>query len=283
MPKYIDSHAHMNFHVYDDDRDEVIKRALDNDVWMINVGTQTHTSRGAVELTDQYEEGVYAIVGLHPIHTDVSHHDEQELGEGGKNFTSQGEVFDKKYYEELLKKDNVVGIGECGLDYFRTTPESLDKQRDAFTAQVELAIGSGVPLMIHTRPEKNSMQAYRDTLDILESYNKEHGEKLRGDFHFFAGNEKIAKRILDLGFTCSFTGVVTFTHDYDKVIQYLPSDMILAETDCPYVTPEPYRKNRNEPLYVQEVVKSIANIRDEDQESVRKRLVNNTMRLFNLA
>jgi len=281
-PKYIDAHAHVNFRAYDEDRDEVIQRALDGGVWMINVGTQYKTSKEAVELGDMYDEGVYAIVGLHPIHTDKSYHDEQELGEGGQTFTSVGEVFDIDYYRELTRHEKVVGIGECGLDYFRTTPDTLEKQKQAFTTQIELALESDLPLMIHTRPERNSMQAYRDTLDILESYKKEHGDKLRGDFHFFAGNTEIVQRILDLGFTCSFTGVVTFTHDYDKVVQYIPEDMILAETDCPYVTPEPNRGKRNEPLFVREVVASLARIRGVDEEMMAEHVVQNTQRLFGI-
>src|SRR3989344_2890388 len=94
-PKYIDIHSHVNFKAFDEDRDEVITRALENDTWVINVGTQIDTSRKAVEMANQYEEGVYAIIGLHPIHTGASYHDEKELGEGGKEFTSRGEAFDK--------------------------------------------------------------------------------------------------------------------------------------------------------------------------------------------
>ena len=87
MPKYIDIHCHVNFKVFDEDRDAVIRRVLDNDTWLMNVGTQIDTSKKAIELAHKYPEGVYAIIGLHPIHTDKSFHDEQELGEGGKEFT----------------------------------------------------------------------------------------------------------------------------------------------------------------------------------------------------
>lgn len=282
MPEYIDAHAHVNFSAYDEDREAVVNRALDQGVWMINVGTQETTSQKAVELTRQYSEGVYAIVGLHPIHTDASYHDTDELGEENKPFTSRGEVFDTSFYRELLKEPKVVGIGECGLDYYRTTPETRDKQEQAFAQQIELAIEMDVPLMIHTRPERNSMQAYRDTLDILESYSKEHGEKLRGNFHFFAGNKEIAKRVLDLGFTCSFTGVVTFAEEYNAVIAYLPLERMLIETDCPYVTPEPHRGKRNEPLYVREIVPALARVKELEEEQVRQQVLHNTTRLFSI-
>lgn len=281
MVKYIDAHAHVNFCAFDDDRDTVIARTLEEGVWMINVGTQQHTSRTAVELAEQYAEGVYAIVGLHPIHTSKSYHDEQEIGGDGA-FTSRGEVFDTAYYRKLVAHPRVVGIGECGLDYYRTEPDSQAKQKDALIAQVELALEADVPLMMHTRPDKKSMQAYRDTLDILEGYSKEYGEKLRGNFHFFAGNMEIVKRVLALGFTCSFTGVITFARDYDAVAQYVPNDMLLAETDCPYVTPEPHRNERNEPRYVKYVVAALAQIRKTQENVLREHMVHNTARLFQL-
>ncbi len=115
-PKYIDIHSHVNFKAFDEDREAVIMRALDSDTWVINVGTQADTSKKAIEMAHQYEEGVYAIIGLHPIHTGASFHDEKELGAGGAEFTSRGEIFDKQIYREMLKDPKVVGIGECGLD-----------------------------------------------------------------------------------------------------------------------------------------------------------------------
>lgn len=277
MPKYIDAHAHMNFAAYDEDRDVVIKRALENDVWMINVGTKEKTSKDAVDLANAYPEGVYAIIGLHPVHTNKSFHDKEELGGEGEPFTSLGEIFDYDFYKALVPDPKVVGIGECGLDYYRIDgDEKIYKERqvNAFTSQIELALENDLPLMIHCR------NAYTDCLDILENYKKQAGDKLRGDFHFFAGNLGETKRILDLGFTMSFTGVVTFTSDYDELIKYLPIDRILSETDCPYVTPKPYRGERNEPLYVREVVKKIADIKGLDVAETEKKLVENIRSLF---
>lgn len=95
MPEFIDIHSHVNFVAFDEDRDAVVARTLEAKTWMINVGTQKDTSQGAVDMANKYPEGVYAIIGLHPIHTDKSHHDEKEIGEGGKEFTSHGEAFDK--------------------------------------------------------------------------------------------------------------------------------------------------------------------------------------------
>lgn len=269
--KYIDIHSHVNFKAFDEDRDEVIHRALKNDTWVVNVGTQVDTSRKAVEMANQYEEGVYAIIGLHPIHTGASYHDTKELGDEGKAFVSRGEIFDKEFYRELLKDPKVVGIGECGLDYYRCTPESISKQKEAFTEQIKLANEFNKPLMLHIR------NAYSDALEIL----KEHS-RVKGDVHFFAGNWQEAKAFLDFGFTLSFTGVITFTHDYDEVIRNTPLDMIMSETDAPYVTPTPYRGKRNEPSYVKEIVKKIAEIKNLPEDEVAKTIIANTKRVFTL-
>jgi len=268
-PKYIDVHAHVNFSAFDADRDEVIRRALQADTWMINVGTQIDTSRKAVEIAEKYDEGVYAIVGLHPIHSTASYHDKQELGEEGKEFTSRGENFDKDAYRALLKNPKVVGIGECGLDYYRMDPESIENQKKNFISQIELANEVGKPLMLHIR------QAYKDAYEIL----KEHA-RVRGNVHFFAGTWAEARAFIDLGFTLSFTGVITFARDYDQVIRNAPLEMILSETDCPYVAPVPHRGKRNEPLYVKEVVKRIAEIKDLPEKDVAEALFDNARRVL---
>jgi len=279
QPKYIDIHSHVNFKAFDLDRDEVIKRALENDTWMINVGTQLDTSKKAVEMANQYNEGVYAIIGLHPIHTGASYHDEKELGEGGKEFTSRGEVFNKEFYRELLKDTKVVGIGECGLDYYRCTPETIAKQKEDFISQIELANEFRKPLMLHIRnnPEDKTNDAYKDALEILKKYSK-----VKGDVHFFAGSLEVAKAFTDFGFTLSFTGVITFTGDYDEVVRNTPLDMIMSETDSPYVTPAPYRGKRNEPSYVREVVKKIAKVKNLGEEEVASALIANAKRVFGI-
>lgn len=276
-PKYIDIHSHTNFKAFDEDRSEVIRRALDAETFVINVGTQIDTSKKAVEMAHEYGEGVYAIIGLHPIHTGASYHDIKELGEEGKAFTSRGEVFDMDAYRELLKDEKVVGIGECGLDYYRCTPETIEKQKQAFIEQIELANEFNKPLMLHIRnnPENNELDAYTDSLEIL----KQHA-KVKGDVHFFAGSVDIAKAFVDFGFTISFTGVLTFTHDYDEVVKAIPLDMIMSETDSPYITPVPYRGSRNEPVYVKEVVKRIAEIKGLSEEEVARIIVSNAKRVF---
>ncbi|HTR18446.1 MAG TPA: TatD family hydrolase [Candidatus Paceibacterota bacterium] len=266
--KFFDAHTHVNFVAYNEDREATIARAKEQQVGMNVVGTQFDTSKAAVELAQKYDN-VWATIGLHPIHTSKSYHDEKELGEGGKEFTSRGEVFDISAYAELGKSPRVIAIGECGLDYFRIDKSTKDVQVKNFVQQIELANDLNKPLMLHIR------NAYDDALDVLKAH-----AQVKGDVHFFAGNWEIAKKFLDLGFTLSFTGVVTFTHDYDEVIKNAPLDMILSETDAPYVTPAPNRGKRNEPAYVEHVVRKIAEIRGEGFEKVRAQLVKNAERVF---
>jgi TatD DNase family protein len=262
-PAYIDIHAHAQFADFEADRDAVIRRALDAGVWMINIGTGEETSKKAVELADAYPEGLYAIIGLHPIH--VSEED-----------------FDPAFYRALAKEKKVVGIGETGLDYFHTQDiKALSCQREAFIGQIELALELDLPLMLHIRSGAGK-NAYRDALDILKSYKEKHGDRLRGDAHFFAGSVEEAKEFVALGFSLSFTGVVTFAKQYEELVRVTPQDLIMAETDCPYVAPVPERGKRNEPAFVVHTAEKIAALRGGDAAATRKALVDNAFRLFRL-
>jgi len=268
--KYFDAHTHVNFVAYKDDREETFARAIEQEVGMNIVGTQYDTSKFAVELAEAHES-VFATIGLHPIHTSKSYHDEKELGEGGKEFTSRGEVFDTKAYETLGQSKKVIAIGECGLDYYRLEEETKKVQAESFVQQIELANALNKPLMLHIR------NAYEDALEILKAH-----ANVRGDVHFFAGDWNTAKKFLDAGFTLSFTGVITFARDYDEVVRNAPLDMLLSETDAPYVTPAPHRGKRNEPHYVEHVVKAIAEIRGESFERIREQLLANAQRVFGI-
>lgn len=277
-PKYIDCHTHVNFAAYDEDREEVIERTLEGGTWMINVGTQKDTSASAVALAEEHNKGVYAIVGVHPIHTGKSFHDEDELGDNGNaenSFTSRGEEFDVDFYRKLARHDKVVGIGETGLDYFRLEKGSREIQQETFIKHIELANELNKPLMLHIRPSKEDNESYKDALVLLKKY-----AKVPGDAHFFAGSLEDAKGFLDIGYSLSFTGVLTFTSDYDELIKYIPLESILSETDAPYVAPVPYRGKRNEPLYVREVVKRIAETKGKPLEEVREVMVDNAFRFF---
>lgn len=283
--RHIDIHAHLNLSVFNEDREEVLERTREAGVAHINVGTKESTSKKAVEIADAHE-GVYAIVGLHPIQTTPQEHDEEELGEGGKPFVSQGEVFNEEFYRELCKSKKVVGIGECGLDYFHNDESTREVQEAQFIKQIEFANELELPLMIHTRDAKGNQASanasghsvYDDVYDILKQYAKVHG-----DIHFYAGTYEQAKKFFELGFTVSFTGVITFAKDYEEVVRNAPLDMIHAETDCPFVAPVPFRGKRNEPMHVGEVYKKIAEIKNIEEEVVRMQLLENAQRLFKVS
>ena len=278
--KYFDAHTHVQFVTYDGDREEVFQRSLEAEVGMNLVGTQKDTSVAAVREAEARED-VWATIGLHPVHTSKSYHDTKELGDEGKAFTSRGEVFDFELYKKLGENPKVIAVGECGLDYYRLEEDTKKVQQEAFVAQIELANTLQKPLMLHIRngahggePAKAG-DAYLDALELLKTH-----AKVRGDVHFFAGDWNIAKQFLDIGFTLSFTGVLTFTHDYDEVVKNAPLDMLLTETDAPYITPVPFRGTRNEPMHVREVVKKIAEIKGLDIEKVQEQILLNSQRVF---
>jgi TatD DNase family protein len=257
MPKYFDIHSHLNFSDYDNDWDEVIQRLKDTETYTIVVGTDFESSEKAVQLAEENKD-IYACIGIHPV--DNPHKE-----------------WNEEKFVSLVTHSKVVAVGECGLDFFHADKEKdFERQKNLFLEQVNFALKFDLPIMIHSR------SAYPELLEILEPLKKEYREKLRGDVHFFAGNVPEAKRFIDIGFTLSFTGVITFTHDYDEVIKSLPLEMIMAETDAPFVAPVPYRGKRNEPSYVSEVVKKIAEIRGEDFETVQKTLVANALRVFKI-
>jgi len=276
--KYIDTHTHVNLSAFDTDRDEVIARAKNAGVAMINVGTKLSTSEKALEIARAHDHA-YATIGLHPVQTVPGLHDEDEVGEGGKPFISKGEVFDYAAMKALAADPRTVAIGECGLDYFHTTPESEAAQREAFVAQIHLANELGKPLVLHIRNGKDTTKnAYKDVWDIVKSE-----AKVRGNAHFFSGAVEDAKRFLEIGYSVSFTGVVTFTEDYHEVVRYAPADMIHAETDAPYVSPKPYRGQRNEPAYVIEVVKKLAEIRGVGHTTFSMQLLTNAKSLYGIS
>jgi TatD DNase family protein len=277
--RYFDAHTHVQFKAFDSDYKEVIERAGEAGVGMVNVGTQKDTSHRAVELAREYDS-LYAVLGLHPIHTSRSYHDSEELGDSpeAKGFTSRGEVFDYEYYKKLAADPKVVAIGECGLDYFRIEgdeEEAKSKQKQAFIKQIELAYDVKKPLMIHCR------NAFRDLVEILNAKCQILNSP-PGIIHFFSGTKEDVKQLLDMGFYFTFGGVITFVRDYDKVIDIIPLDRILSETDAPYVTPAPHRGKRNEPAYVIEVVKKLAEIKNIPEEEMRERILKNAENCFNL-
>lgn len=284
MPMF-DCHTHVQFEAFKDDWRAVISRALEGGVSIINVGTQRDTSAKAVEVARGYEKGVYAAVGLHPVHTSKSYHDEAELGggEAAKGFTSRGEEFDYEYYHKLARDPKVVALGECGFDYYRPTGDPVEykqKQRSVFEQHVRIAQETDKALMIHCRPSKGTDDAYDDLLAALNEW------QFPGDrcvLHFYVGSLAMTKKFLDAGFNFEFGGVITFARDYDEQIKMIPVNRLLTETDAPYVSPEPHRGQRNEPAYVVEVVKKLAEIKGVSYDEMVKITDENARRIFKIA
>lgn len=277
----IDTHAHVNFRAYQDDAQEVLQRALNQGVWVVNVGSQVDTSRQSVAVAELFNEGVYAVVGLHPEHTHSQYVDEEET-----HFKTREEDFDYEIYKTLASNPKVVGIGECGLDYYRL-PEAGDiavikeKQRSAFRSQVRLAKELGKALVVHSRPEKGNEGLYDDLLAILD---EEDTGDLRFVVHSFTGSPEAAQRFLDRGGYISFNGIITFdkTGNMEKLVRMTPMERILLETDSPYLSPPPHRGKRNEPAYVRLVAEKLAGIKGIDVGQASSVTTENAFRLFKL-
>ena len=278
---FLDAHTHIQFSGYDADRSAVLARAAEADVYMINIGTQRDTSARAVVLAEEHAAGgVYAAIGLHPVHTSKSFHDEKELGggEAAKAFTSRGEIFDYDYYRALAVHPKTLAIGECGLDYFpfaddEPRDEQIRKQKDALLAQCVLARDVQKPIMIHCR------DAFHELIPFLKQHYAAADAK-PGIVHFFTGTKDDALALLDLGFSFTFGGVVTFTHDYDAAIAAIPIDRILSETDAPYVAPVPFRGKRNEPAYVVHTVAKLAELKGVTPAEMKAQIWANAERIL---
>jgi len=275
-----DTHAHVNFKSFKDDCDEVMKRARDKDLVVINVGSQISTSRRAVDLADKYAK-TFAVVGLHPIQLQ-----DMEVEEEGVVFTARKEEFNYEAYRELGMLDKVVAIGETGLDYHHVYNEDkrneiIEKQKQVFHKHIDLANELNLPLVIHCRGTKKDMNvAYKDILSEL----KKNMPKQRGVMHCYGGSTELLKDFVELGFYVSFNGIITFdkTGLIEQNLLATPEDRILTETDCPYLAPEPYRGKRNEPAYVEFVIEKIADIKGWTKEKTEEVTDTNAKRLFNI-
>lgn len=247
--KLIDIHCHLDFPDFDKDRDALIKRTLARDIGMITVGTDENSSVRAVEIAKKYE-GVFSTVGVHP-------HDA-----------------DKKWNGALFKKiarfEEVVAIGECGMDNVRSKTKP-GEQKDIFKRQIELALEVDKPLMIHCR------EAHNEVIDILKEY-----PDARGNVHFFSGDWFTAQKYLEMGFTFSFTGVITFTGQYDEIIEKLPIEKIMVETDAPFVAPVPHRGKRCEPSYVEYTAKRVGEIKGLSIGDIFQKTTKNAIKFFKL-
>lgn len=278
---FIDTHCHLNFKAFKDDADEIIQEALAANVWMIIVSVESKTSKRAIEYATKYERGVYVAVGLHPIHLV-----KQAAKDEDYDFTTSGEDFDYETYKRLAAAREVVAIGETGLDYYHIPRGedfvvAKDKQRSVFLSHLTLARELNKPVIVHCR------EAHDDLLEILTEFRKNHRSEIPCDrpwgvVHCFSGDLDLAWKYFSLGLSVSFTGLITFNQQWDELIRKLPLDKFMIETDAPFMTPVPYRGQRNLPNYVVEVARKIAELKNISIEKVAEVSTENAKKLFNI-
>jgi TatD DNase family protein len=276
----IDTHCHLQFNAYKNDADEVLARCKEKGMILNVVGSQRDTSLRAVEFARRHDF-IYATVGLHPIHTHATEVDEEEI-----KFKTREEDFDYEFYKSLAQDEKVIAIGECGLELFHV-PEGADresflqKQKDIFLKQINLARELGLPLVIHVR------DAHEEMVRFLDEVRK--GSQLSGVVHCYTGNWHYAQKYLDMGLHIGFTGVITFPPkktdpqpqiDLLEVVNNVPLDRLLIETDAPYLAPQAYRGQRGEPWMVEEVAKKIAELRGVATKEIADIAENNASKLF---
>lgn len=278
----IDTHCHIQFKAYDDDREAVISRCKEKGMVLNIVGTQKTTSELAVELAEKYD-WMYASIGLHPIQEYKT-----KVVEETTEFMARGEMFDEDFYNELAKHPKVIGIGETGLDRFHVPKdihldEVMETQRQTFLAHYRVAQKNNLPLVIHVR------DAHEDMINLLATLPEAQAGTLRATIHCFSGNWEYAKKYIAFGCYLGFTGIVTYPpkktdpkpqEQLNEVVAKIPLDRIVVETDAPYLAPHVIRGTKNEPMYVEEVVKHIARVRSVSVEELEHTIETNTRRLF---
>lgn len=255
---FIDSHAHLDGPEFDADREEVLKRAHDAGVLtIVNVGTGDPHS-GALERAVEFgrtHENIYTAIGTHP-------HD-------AKLYDDHAE----EKIKTLVQNERVIAWGEIGLDFhYDNSPR--DVQMEVFRRQLRAARECNLPVIIHTR------EAESETIEILRSEFAD--TKLGGIFHCFSGSLELAQAALELGFMISFSGILTFktAGDLREVAEHVPLARMLIETDCPYLSPIPYRGKRNEPAYVIEVARTLGELYDVELEAMASLTSDNFRRFF---
>lgn len=258
----IDTHCHINFDSYDQDRMEVLQRAVEAGVTRIIIpAVDIETSRDIIKMVTTHA-GLYGAVGIHP------------------NSTADFTDLMLPEVETLAAQPKIVSIGEIGLDYY-WDKSPKEKQFQAFEAQLALAAKLELPVIIHNR------QASEDTMSILETWAKGLTGSLKqcpGVMHSFSGTQAIAERALAAGFYLGFTGPITYKNadETRRIAATVPLDRLLVETDGPFLTPVPHRGKRNEPAYIPLIIERLAGIKLSTPEEIARITTENAIRLFQL-
>lgn len=253
--KIFDAHAHYDDEQFNEDRQSIIKELNENGIeGVLNCGASLEGSRASVELANKYDF-FYAAVGIHPEYADKLK--EETINE----------------LRQLASSNKVKAIGEIGLDYYYEENPEREIQKKAFIMQMELARELKLPVIIHDR------DAHKDTLDIISQF-----PEVVGEIHCFSGSVEFARECLKLGYYIGFTGVVTFKNAKKviEVVKEVPVDRILVETDCPYMSPVPFRGKRNRSEYVAHIINEIAEIKGMESEELSVRTSSNIKKLLNI-
>lgn len=261
----IDTHCHLNLGQYNEDYQTIIDDALEHKTAIIIPGCDLASSKKGVEITTAYTgKPIWAAVGQHPTET--------------------GEEWDEKVYSDLARSDFVVAIGEIGLDYFHLPQDALERehaviaQKKLLQQQLDLAHEVKKPVILHCR------DAHDDLIEMLiKQYGVWTSDRERGVIHCFTAGIREAQSYLDLGFLISFTGIVTFTNEYDDVLKDIPFEKLMLDSDAPFLSPVPHRGKRNHPRYVEFIAKKIAEVKGVTFEAVVMQTSKNARRLFEIS
>jgi TatD DNase family protein len=260
---YIDSHAHLEGHKFDQDRSQVLQRAREaglERILAIGSGTGPGTFDCAIKIADQHD-WIFASLGIHP-------HEAKLAGEA-----------DYAEMEQLARHPKIIAWGEIGLDYFYDH-SPRDVQQQVFRRQMEQARSARLPIIIHCRPSNNSENAWDDTIQMLREHWASAG--LGGILHCFTGEWKHAQAAVDMGFYISFAGNVSFpkAENIRQAATQVPLDRMLIETDSPFLAPVPHRGKRNEPAFVVNTAEAIGQLRGVSKEEIGTQTAENFYRLF---
>ncbi len=274
--KYFDIHSHLHSGFFEEKENIkiIIEKMLDRKIWTISIGVNFEDSKKSSELAEK-NKNIFCSIGIHPEYSDKENWDEV------------------KFQKLFDKNKKVVCIGECGLDYFWLNKDlksqkinqedflnKIKKQKEIFEKQIDFSVKNNIPLMLHIRSFENA-DAYYDAFEILDKKQIEHKGKIKADFHFFTEGPKVVKEIVERNFMISIPGVVTFAN-LDDSIKEIPLENLMVETDSPYAAPVPYRGKVNNPLYLSEIIKKIADIKNISEESLRKKTVDNALEFFKI-
>ena len=269
----IDTHCHLDFSQFDSDREAVIKRAADNKIdYLINIATNIDSSFRSKDLADKFSS-VFFTIGYHPHYADKFNKDDIGSASGGSLPVRQAGAFGGKL-DSLVENKKLVAIGEVGLDYYRNL-SSRDKQKEAFREFIRLAKKLDLPLVVHCRKSQT---------DIYSMLKDEFSDFSKVVFHCFSGPEDFMDRCLELGAMFSFTANITYPKatKLKTLARKIPLEKIMIETDSPYLAPQKFRGQRNEPSYVHFVAQELASIKNTTFEEIATITTQNAKRFFKL-